>query len=92
MTGLQRPYGGRSRIGHMTYRETIRPPWWLYGVLVLLCLLLVVSAALSGFARADGRAGGEAAPGIGWVNLRDLPREALETLYRLKGLITLKPN
>jgi len=61
--------------------------WGLWPVFlrVLLCLLLVVSAALSGFARADGRAGGEAAPGIGWVNLRDLPREALETLELIRA-------
>ena len=45
---------------------------WPVLLRVLLCLLLVLSAGLSGLARAEGRAGSEAAPGIGWVDLRDI--------------------
>jgi len=73
---LRRPQAGLMITGRGLWPVLMR---------VLLCLLLVLSAGLSGLARADARAGTEAAPGIGWVDLRDLPREALETLNLIRA-------
>lgn len=56
---------------------------WLLGS--LLGLMFALTAVLPGLAQADQRSGAEAAPGIAWIELRDLPREALETLELIRS-------
>ena len=54
-------------------------------VLMGLIATLILVIGLSPSWRADARGTNEAAPGIGWVELADLPREAHESLAMIRA-------
>jgi len=58
----------------------MRPALWLGS-----CLIVLAFSLGSGSIRADSRASGEAAPGIAWIELAELPREAAQTLDLIRA-------
>lgn len=59
--------------------------WTISAALIGLVAFVVLAIGLSSAWRADARGPDEAAPGIGWVDLSDLPPEAHETLAMIRA-------